>query len=277
MEALCCSLIFASLVEFLDVSILPIHGSSYRVGKKSYLELSTLNWKRLNDLKFSHILAISLSLPLLACDSHWPTEELPEILILTHILLLLILNHITPRLLKYLLKIFQELSSSLKHSGSGIIWPEMSHFPGNGWCHPVICQLHCTAHHPGLHSSLLIYSPHPPTSPQKTQEVTTVWTKFCHLQYFAEAIKMYPCWWSLFSLEQRKSENWPPLGLWKGCGHPNLFDQFIQEVCAKKGFAKVQLTSENPVVRKARQWEQISDSRKWGHNSLSQKVMLFLE
>lgn len=240
MEALCCSPIFASLMEFFWVfqyfqfMALPI-GS-----KKSYLELSTLKWKRLNYLNFSHILAISLSFPLLPCDSHWPTEELPEILILTHILLLLILNHITPRLLKYLLKIFQELSSSLKHSGSGIIWPEMSHFPGNGWCHPVICQLHCTAHHPGLHSSLLIYSPHPPTSPQKTQEVTTVWTKFCHFQYFAEAIKMYPWWLSLFSLEQRKSKNWPPLGLRKGCDHPNLLDWSMHpgSLCQKRALLR---------------------------------------
>lgn len=39
-----------------------------------------------------------------------------------------------------------------------------------------------------------------------------------------------------------------------------LIDRCIQEVCAKKGFAKAQLTSENPVVRKARTREQISDA-----------------
>lgn len=75
---------------------------------------------------------------------------------------LLILNHVTPGLLKLLFKIFQELSSSFEHSGSEMLWPESSHFPRNGWYHPIICQLCCTAHRPKLHSSLLIYS-HPPT------------------------------------------------------------------------------------------------------------------
>lgn len=193
--------------------------------KPPYLKLSILNWKRLNYWNFSHILAISIKFPLfLACDSHWPTEELPEILILTHILLLLILNHITPRLLKYLLKIFQECSSSLKHSGSGIIWPEMSHFPGNGWCHPIICQLHCTAHHPGLHSSLLIYSLIRPLRSNRRKKLQQFGSNSAIFKYFAEAIKMYPCRLSLFSLEQRKSEKWSPLGLWKGCGLPNLFE-----------------------------------------------------
>lgn len=57
----------------------------------------------------------------------------------------------------------------------------------------------------------------------------------------------------------------------------SLIDQCIQEVCAKKGFAKAQLTSENAVVRKARTGEQISNSRKWGPHSLSHKVMIFWE
>lgn len=56
----------------------------------------------------------------------------------------------------------------------------------------------------------------------------------------------------------------------------SLNDWWIQEVCVKKGFAKAQLTSENSVTRKARTWEQSSNSRKLGPNSLSYKVMFFL-
>lgn len=93
-----------------------------------------------------------------------------------------------------------------------MLWPETSHFPGNGWYHPLICQLHC----PSARASQLSADSlsHPPTwfQHEQMQEVRTVQIKFCHqnvpLQIFFAFLGAEEGW-ALSSFR-----------LWKGWGPP---------------------------------------------------------
>lgn len=145
---------------------------------------------------------------------------------------LLILNHVTPGRLKLLFKIFQELSSSFEHSGSGMLWPESSHFPGNGWYHPIICQLRCTAHRPDLHSSLLIYSlVHPlDSNMSRRKKLRQLGSNSAIFKYLAEDINMYPYRSSSPSYKERKDKHCPSLGHWEGLWSPTLPDWWDKSI-----------------------------------------------